>query len=250
MLFNNYQSILLPESNYRHQYFNNAKGTTIEDNDNPMYMAVHNVNHGDTTLKDNNSTRDPFNILVDLKAKKLFQRIQNSFEEIGLPLDSSILLEESTSIINWTLHSEQKIVGKYMCQKATANFRGRDYTVWFAPDIPVSFGPWKLNGLPGIILEASDNSNHVNFRAIFIEVQNSTSIDAISFEKDYEIYSKMQYEGIKWKKHREIEKKSAEAGQRLQAKAPQGVFVTFSTIVSLHGIELEYEFLPTPKKSN
>jgi GLPGLI family protein len=41
--------------------------------------------------------------------------------------------------------------------------RGRDYTVWFAPDIPVSAGPWKLWGLPGLIVEARSDDGRVYF---------------------------------------------------------------------------------------
>jgi len=54
----------------------------------------------------------------------------------------------------WTIRTEtQNIIG-YHTQKATARFGGRDWTVWFTPDIPVSEGPWKLRGLPGLILKA------------------------------------------------------------------------------------------------
>jgi GLPGLI family protein len=34
-----------------------------------------------------------------------------------------------------------------------SNFRGRNYYAWYAPDIAVYSGPWKLNGFtPGMIL--------------------------------------------------------------------------------------------------
>ena len=40
---------------------------------------------------------------------------------------------------------------------------GRSYEVWFAPDIPISDGPWKFYGLPGLILEAYDIQHHYEF---------------------------------------------------------------------------------------
>ena len=52
---------------------------------------------------------------------------------------------------------------------ATANFRGRHWTAWFATDIPVSDGPWKLGGLPGLILEAYDKGHQYTFTAVGLE---------------------------------------------------------------------------------
>lgn len=47
-------------------------------------------------------------------------------------------------------------------------FRGRVHTVWFTNEIPVSFGPWKLNGFPGVILEAQDETK--TFMFFFLKV--------------------------------------------------------------------------------
>ena len=52
---------------------------------------------------------------------------------------------------------------------ATADFRGRRWTAWFATDIPVSDGPWKLGGLPGLILEAYDDGQQHVFTAVGLE---------------------------------------------------------------------------------
>ena len=41
----------------------------------------------------------------------------------------------------------------------------RKYTAYFAEDIPVSYGPWKLQGLPGLILEAYDSEGRIHFTA-------------------------------------------------------------------------------------
>ncbi len=62
----------------------------------------------------------------------------------------------------------QKLLG-YICQKATCHFRGRDYVAWFAPDIPIQQGPWKLRGLPGLILKAHDADSLYTFEAVKIE---------------------------------------------------------------------------------
>lgn len=66
-----------------------------------------------------------------------------------------------TPKISWKIEKETKNIGQLTCQKATATFRGRDYTAWFAPDIPLPYGPWKLQGLPGIILEAYDTNKEI-----------------------------------------------------------------------------------------
>lgn len=59
--------------------------------------------------------------------------------------------------INWEIKSDKKEILGFNCQKAIGEFRGRKYTVWFTTDIPYSYGPWKLTGLPGVILEAEDS---------------------------------------------------------------------------------------------
>ena len=56
---------------------------------------------------------------------------------------------------------ETKKIGTYEVQKATARFRGRDYTAWFTSEIPLPYGPWKLVGLPGLILEAYDTNKEI-----------------------------------------------------------------------------------------
>ncbi len=72
-------------------------------------------------------------------------------------------VEESMPVIQWTITSETKIIGGYNCQKATAIFRGRIYAAWFCKQLPYSNGPWKLGGLPGLILEAADVTNEIVF---------------------------------------------------------------------------------------
>ncbi len=63
----------------------------------------------------------------------------------------------------WETTDESKEILGYQCFKATTEYRGRRWTAWFAPEIPVQEGPWKLCGLPGLILEAYDEGRDYVF---------------------------------------------------------------------------------------
>lgn len=73
------------------------------------------------------------------------------------------IIEMEAPEINWSLSDETLQIGDYICQKATGWYAGRHYTVWFAPSLPYPYGPWKLGGLPGLILSASDDTNSISF---------------------------------------------------------------------------------------
>ena len=69
----------------------------------------------------------------------------------------------------WTMGDSTREVLGYTCQQATTDFRGRRWTAWFATDIPISDGPWKLGGLPGLILEAYEEGQQHVFTAVGLE---------------------------------------------------------------------------------
>lgn len=72
-------------------------------------------------------------------------------------------IKEKREEIKWDLSNESKKIGEFNCFKATAKFRGRQYTAWYTPEIPLPYGPWKLQGLPGIILEAYNENQEIYF---------------------------------------------------------------------------------------
>jgi len=73
------------------------------------------------------------------------------------------LINDAMPAIDWKISSDTATYGGLHCQKAVGHFKGRDYTAWFCPDMPLHVGPWKLNGLPGVIVEAYDAKKDVQF---------------------------------------------------------------------------------------
>jgi len=72
--------------------------------------------------------------------------------------------EEPINLFNWKITNDTKTISGYNCQKATTTFAGRDYVAWFTNEIPMPDGPYKFNGLPGLIVKINDTKNHYEYK--------------------------------------------------------------------------------------
>ncbi|WP_113664157.1 GLPGLI family protein [Pedobacter nanyangensis] len=88
---------------------------------------------------------------------------------------STYLIEETAPKINWKISKDTASFSGVKCQKATTYFKGRNWIAWFAPELPFQSGPWKLNGLPGLIVEAHDQKNEVKFQFAGIDKVTETA---------------------------------------------------------------------------
>lgn len=79
------------------------------------------------------------------------------------------IYEEDMPTIKWTLHPEKDKKLGYSCKKATCKLFGREYEVWYTNGIPISSGPWKLNGLPGLIVYVVDSKKEVYFECVSVK---------------------------------------------------------------------------------
>jgi len=134
---------------------------------------------------------------------EFFYNDRNSFYFMEVWFDKELLVKEDSLTWKWNLKDEVKKIGKFNCQKATIEFRGREYTAWFTEEIPVPFGPWKFQGLSGLILEVYDNDNifHIVAKNLKIEKQTvcNIKVDKSKFESALTIkqYLKKKVELIK-----------------------------------------------------
>lgn len=81
-------------------------------------------------------------------------------DQIG---NNKYIYDEEKSTINWKIFDDTTTILNYTCQKAIATFRGREYIAWFTQQIPISSGPYKFDGLPGLILRIADTKNNYNY---------------------------------------------------------------------------------------
>lgn len=84
---------------------------------------------------------------------------------------SGYVAEEPMMMPEWRLHEDTMTVLGYLCKRATTHYLGRDWEVYYALDIPLSLGPWKLWGLPGLITRAEDADHYFLFElAVFEQI--------------------------------------------------------------------------------
>lgn len=117
--------------------------------------------------------------------------------------DDYIYLEDEIER-DWTLENDTLTICGYLCNKAETTFSGRKWVAWYAPEIAMSDGPWKLFGLPGLILKAIDSTQTHSFEAISIRKSNAPvylnkTISPIKITKKDFFKNKTYFEGEKLK---------------------------------------------------
>jgi len=107
-------------------------------------------------------------------------------EQAGKIFGGSYIYHENMNEFIWKISNDTISILGYTCQKATTTFRGRNYTAWFAPEIPSNNGPWKFGGLPGLILKISDDKRNFIFECIGIQKlkkQESIKLYTLNYKK-------------------------------------------------------------------
>lgn len=102
---------------------------------------------------------------------------ENKMTVIEKLLSDTYQYDEPQQLQKWKILAEKQNILGYAVQKATCTFGGRSYVAWFSNDIPTHFGPYKFNGLPGLILQVEDSKHHYKFTCVGIKKINNISMN-------------------------------------------------------------------------
>lgn len=119
--------------------------------------------------------------LTALKPEKMVRKdVLEEFDEqklnipsvyVGYPSSDEVTIRETMLItdyvttekkapVKWQVEDDTLTITGYLCQKATAKVRGREWTVWYTEEVPTTAGPWCLYGCPGLIVRAEADGIH------------------------------------------------------------------------------------------
>lgn len=133
--------------------------------------------------------------------------------------------QEERKPINWELSDDTLTVAGFLCKFATCQLHGRKWTALYSEDIPTSAGPWKLCGLPGLILKAeADGGIH---RFTIADIQRKAS----------PIYYETNAITVKTTEAKLIKNRIRTFGNRLYLKNPKYYVGDLSTADVTHDTE-------------
>jgi GLPGLI family protein len=159
---NNPKSILITYDGY--QYPNGNEFKTI-DTRTTLTISGSKSTSFDSSLPVVRPLADSGNIYAKMKRARVIYKDRSSksliFESRNFLVDkTNIPISDTLFQFQWHLTSQSKLIESYICIKAICLWRGRAFSAWFTEDIPISEGPWKFGGLPGLIVELYDEEKN------------------------------------------------------------------------------------------
>ena len=147
------------------------------------------------------------NVMYKTDLAVIKNKSENAFIELkSIGLSEYYLVKEEAIKQDWKIEKEKKSVNGFTLQKATLNYKGRNWIAWFNSEIPLPYGPYKFQGLPGLIFELYDSENIFHFSLIKSQRLDSVFDTTNFLENNFEFkrrtisenqYNKMLKEYIK-----------------------------------------------------
>jgi GLPGLI family protein len=109
----------------------------------------------------------------------------DSKNKVGIQDYDGTLVSDDTKI-NWNITNESKTISGFLTYKATysssiINHKGELKEIlinaWFAPSIPIPYGPKNYNSLPGLILELQDMMSIIYATDIKLNLKEKIKLD-------------------------------------------------------------------------
>ena len=144
-------------------------------------------------------------------------------------MSKPFLIKDAPEKREWELTKETKSIGQYTCFKATSTEEVEEQrfssevdtvtmvtrlvttTAWYTLDVPVQHGPGEYWGLPGLIMEISDDNQTILCSKI---VLNPEKADEIVAPKKGKVVSRDEFREIQDKKMKEMQEQFESSGRR------------------------------------
>ena len=153
------------------------------------------------TIRSEFPNPNPLEVLVEPSAEGRYTYLNDIVSD-------KMWYEEKLPEMSWETTGRDTTVCGYACLQAKAMVYGRDWTVWFAPEIPVSYGPYILGGLPGLILDAMDADGLFHFTAVGLEQNPADAVVELSRKDKAELSRKDKAVKCTRKKYMELRDKA------------------------------------------
>ena len=193
-------------------YSLNSKADTIIESNESVEIFVKN---SDTTNKKFFISKDSITFIEHIYTNKKF-----------VP----VIVTEKTPHFNWQLTNNSKDINGLLCNNAFITFRGRNFNVWYAPEIPTQFGPWKFYGLPGLITKIESDDKTILFQ-----------LEKLSYVNEEEIKKPFLTKRISFQDYVKYQQSALDDFlQKLMTQLPRGTTMDIDK-KELNGIERSYD---------
>ena len=130
--------------------------------------------------------------------------------------------QEKVPLFDWKIMPAKKVVAGYECQQAFTAFGGRMFEAWFTRDIPVSEGPYKFYGLPGLIVKVRDTHDDYVFELLSFE--NNPKLFAISATSSAPLITKAKFKQAKLNDELTLLDQMAASGNKIPESMQKSYF--------------------------
>jgi GLPGLI family protein len=232
--------MMIVDYQYQNDFFSHVENLIVNDS-NAVYIRpslnIKNENKKPVEKTEGNWVL-PIEEIKTSSVALFYNKKDNRLYEYTVNLKNKrFIVNDSSFHIEWKVDKAiTKKIDKYLCYKATTNFRGRSFTAFFTPEIPISFGPFKFHNLPGLIVRLENNENDISHIWTLKALSRKNSNSVMPQINDLDAPTINAYQMNKMNK-----KIREEKSRRFSSRNPKGVTHTKTEIKNL-GIEKIYEW--------
>ncbi|GEQ85577.1 hypothetical protein ULMS_10850 [Patiriisocius marinistellae] len=149
------------------------------------FKSIYEIDHTKSLTEDNVNNKNE-DIVIGLSSK------ENEFVYKDFYKNESYYVEtvefkfihiiDSLNTMRWELKEEFEEIFGFKCQKAITSYGGRNYIAFFTTEMAFANGPWRFDGLPGLILNVTSDDSVFSILATSIKLVNKN----VEFVNPYE----------------------------------------------------------------